>query len=82
MAALGLDTGSMFNAFMKTAKRVSGPWGSGRLMQTSLVSMLVTSNGRVLIGAVTPNVLYQAVTQQGQAPTTQRHHAAVPVASK
>jgi outer membrane lipoprotein-sorting protein len=82
LAALGVDTGSMFNAFMKTAEHVSGPWGSGRLMQTSLVSMLVTSNGRVLIGAVTPNVLYQAVTQQGQAPTAQRHHAAVPVASK
>ena len=82
LAALGVDTGSMFNAFMKTAEHVSGPWGSGRLMQTSLVSMLVTSNGRVLIGPVTPNVLYQAVTQQGQAPTAQRHHAAVPVTSK
>jgi outer membrane lipoprotein-sorting protein len=82
LAALGVDTGSMFNAFVKTAEHVSGPWGSGRLMQTSLVSMLVTSNGRVLIGAVTPNVLYHAVTQQGQAPTAQRHHAAVPVASK
>ncbi len=82
LAALGVDTGSMLNAFAKTAERVSGPWGSGRLMQTSLVSMLVTSNGRVLIGAVTPNVLYQAVTQPGQAPTAQRHQAAVPVASK
>jgi len=87
LAALGVDTGSMFNVsmfnvFMKTAEHVSGPWGSGRLMQTSLVSMLVTSNGRVLIGAVTPNVLYQAVTQQGQAPAAQRHHAAVPVAYK
>jgi hypothetical protein len=64
------------------AERVSGPWGSGRLIQTSLVSMLVTSNGRVLIGAVTPNVLYQAIAQPGQAPAAQRHHAAVPVASK
>ena len=82
MAALGVDTGSIFSAFVKSAERVSGSWGSGRLMQTSVVSMLVTSNGRVLIGAVTPNVLYQAVTQQGQAPTAQPHHAAVPVASK
>ena len=82
LAALGVDTGSMFNVFMKTTEHVSGPWGSGRLMQTSLVSMLVTSNGRVLIGAVTPSVLYQAVTQPGQAPTAQRHQAAVPVASK
>jgi hypothetical protein len=63
LAALGVDTGSMFNAFITSATRVSGPWGSGRLMRTSLISMLVTSNGRVLIGAVTPDVLYQAVTR-------------------
>ena len=82
MAALGVDTGSIFSAFVKSAERVSGSWGSGRLMQTSVVSMLVTSNGRVLIGAVTPNVLYQAAAHEGQAPTAQRHHAAVPVTSK
>jgi outer membrane lipoprotein-sorting protein len=82
MAALGVDTGSIFNAFVKSAERVSGSWGSGRLMQTSLVSMLVTSNGRVLVGAVTPNVLYQAAAHAGQAPTAQRHHAAVPATSK
>ena len=82
LAALGVDTGSIFNAFMQSAERVSGSWGSGRLMQTSLVSMLVTGNGRVLIGAVTPDVLYQAAAHEGETPTAQRHHAAVPVTSK
>ena len=44
---------------------MSGSWGSGRLLRTSLLSVLVTSSGRVLIGAVTPGVLYQAATQPG-----------------
>ena len=40
-----------------------GSWGSGRLLRTSLFSVLITSNGRVLIGAVTPSVLYAAAAQ-------------------
>jgi hypothetical protein len=39
---------------------VSGSWGSGTLLQTSLVSMLMTG-GKVYIGAVQPSVLYAAV---------------------
>ena len=35
-----------------------GAWGSGRLLRTALVSVLITSKGQVLIGAVTPSVLY------------------------
>ena len=35
-----------------------GAWGSGRLLRTSLVSILETSSGQVLVGAVTPAVLY------------------------
>ena len=45
------------------ASAVLGAWGSGRLLHTSLVSMLITSNGHVLIGAVTPSVLYAAAAQ-------------------
>src|SRR5579875_1475281 len=33
-------------------------WGSGRLLHTALVNVLVTSKGEILIGAVTPRVLY------------------------
>ncbi|MGH3300199.1 MAG: hypothetical protein ACRDOK_00735, partial [Streptosporangiaceae bacterium] len=40
---------------------VSGSWGSGRLLQTALVSALVTSKGQVLVGAVSPSVLYADV---------------------
>ena len=35
-----------------------GAWGSGRLLHTTLVSILITSTGHMLIGAVTPAVLY------------------------
>ncbi|HEY5355906.1 MAG TPA: DUF2092 domain-containing protein [Streptosporangiaceae bacterium] len=50
-------------ALLKTATPVHGAWGSGRLLHTSLVSVLMTSNGHVLVGAVTPAVLESAAAQ-------------------
>jgi hypothetical protein len=49
---------ALLRALVEVATPVHGSWGSGRLLRTSLVSVLFTSNGRVLIGAVTPSVLY------------------------
>ncbi|WP_328338547.1 LolA family protein [Micromonospora sp. NBC_00421] len=40
--------------------KVSGDWGSGRLFSAKLFSVLLTDDGRVLAGAVTPERLYQA----------------------
>ncbi len=40
---------------------VHGSWGSGRLLQTKLLSVLITSKGQILAGAVTPSVLYADV---------------------
>jgi outer membrane lipoprotein-sorting protein len=37
--------------------KVSGTWGSGRVMSSKLFSVLLTDDGRVLIGAVTPERL-------------------------
>jgi hypothetical protein len=37
---------------------VSGHWGKGRLVESPLLSMLVTKNGRVYAGAVSPARLY------------------------
>ena len=51
-------TDVLFNAVLHSGRYVSGSWGSGRLLHTSLLSILITSNGRVLVGAVTPSVLY------------------------
>ena len=57
---VGVSSQELLNALLGTAKPVSGSWGSGTLVTTSLVSML-TTNGQVYIGAVEPSVLYDAV---------------------
>ena len=44
-------------ALLKSATPVHGAWGSGQLLHTSLVSVLITNSGHVLVGAVTPAVL-------------------------
>jgi outer membrane lipoprotein-sorting protein len=54
---------AILGALLRSAKPVHGAWGSGRLLTTSLVSVLVTSNGKILIGAVTPAVLYADAAQ-------------------
>lgn len=37
-----------------------GSWGSGRLLSSALVSVLITDDGRVYVGAVPPEQLYAA----------------------
>ncbi|HVQ94024.1 MAG TPA: hypothetical protein VMU51_23500 [Mycobacteriales bacterium] len=44
--------------------RVSGSWGSGRLLAGTLFSALATDDGRLLVGTVSPDVLYQAARQR------------------
>ncbi len=57
---VGVSSQELLNALLGTAKPVSGSWGSGTLVTTSLVSILMTG-GKVYVGAVTPDVLYAAV---------------------
>ncbi len=57
---LGGDSQKVIGALLGAAKPVSGSWGHGTLLQTSLVSVLMTG-GEVYIGAVQPSVLYAAV---------------------
>jgi outer membrane lipoprotein-sorting protein len=57
---LGNDSQAMLNAILGSAKAVHGSWGSGTLVSTSLVSILMTG-GEVYVGAVQPSVLYAAV---------------------
>jgi outer membrane lipoprotein-sorting protein len=45
-------------ALLLATTPVHGNWGSGRLLQTKLLSVLITSKGQILAGAVTPGVLY------------------------
>jgi outer membrane lipoprotein-sorting protein len=58
--ALGGNSQEVLNALIGAAKPVHGSWGSGTLLQTSLVSMLITG-GEVYVGAVQPSVLEAAV---------------------
>jgi hypothetical protein len=60
----GQDTNAIVDALMKSAKPVSGTWGSGRVIQTKLVSALLTDDGRLLVGAVTPEKLTEAAGQK------------------
>jgi outer membrane lipoprotein-sorting protein len=49
---------------LETLPKVSGTWGSGRLLSSALFSALVTDDGRVLVGAVAPEKLYEAAGRQ------------------
>ena len=42
--------------------KVSGSWGTGRLLSGTLVSAVLTDDGRVAIGAVPAERLYSALT--------------------
>jgi outer membrane lipoprotein-sorting protein len=67
--------GPLAGALLAAARPVHGSWGSGQLLRTSLVSVLITSNGRILVGAVTPAVLYRAATQPGHPLTGMGQHS-------
>lgn len=41
--------------------KVSGDWGSGRLFNGTLFSAVLSDDGRVAVGAVTPDLLYSAL---------------------
>ncbi|HEY2075480.1 MAG TPA: hypothetical protein VGH53_04010 [Streptosporangiaceae bacterium] len=52
---------AVLQALLKATVPVHGSCGSGRLLKTTLLSVLVTSKGQILAGAVTPSVLYADV---------------------
>ncbi|MEP6561868.1 MAG: hypothetical protein ABJD68_12450 [Nakamurella sp.] len=52
--------GAELEAVLGSLPQVSGAWGSGRLLQSTLFSVLITDDGRILGGAVAPQVLYEA----------------------
>jgi hypothetical protein len=57
------DSAAVLRALLASATPVHGAWGSGQLLRTSLVSVLITDQGRAFIGAVQPSVLYAAAAQ-------------------
>jgi hypothetical protein len=57
-AGMGGSASGIAAALGSAATPVHGSWGGGRLLRTSLLSILLTPGGGVLVGAVQPSVLY------------------------
>jgi outer membrane lipoprotein-sorting protein len=70
---IGSDWGSIANVAAGSAAgrlysattAVSGSWGSGRLLSSTLVNALLLPDGRALVGFVTPAALEQAAARIG-----------------
>lgn len=52
-------TNRQLDALMRATTPVSGPFGTGKLLRTKLVSVLLLDDGRAFVGAVGPAVLEQ-----------------------
>jgi outer membrane lipoprotein-sorting protein len=63
------DSAAVLNALLASATPVHGAWGTGRLLRTSLVSVLMTDQGSTFIGAVEPSVLYAAASGASAQPS-------------
>jgi outer membrane lipoprotein-sorting protein len=50
-------------AFLSKLQPVSGSWGSGRLLAGTAFSAVWTDDGRLAVGAVPPDVIYQALSR-------------------
>jgi outer membrane lipoprotein-sorting protein len=55
----GVDPAQMLTGVVNSLPKVSGAWGSGHVLKSSLFSVLVTDDGRVLAGAVAPERLFE-----------------------
>jgi hypothetical protein len=63
----------VLQALLRSSTPVSGAYGSGRLLRTALVSVLMLDDGRVFVGAVTPTLLEQVAADaavKGSAPSS------------
>jgi outer membrane lipoprotein-sorting protein len=63
------DSSAVLGAVLASATPVHGAWGTGRLLRTSLVSVLMTDQGSTFVGAVQPSVLYAAAASGASAGT-------------
>ncbi|SHN00951.1 LolA family protein [Cryptosporangium aurantiacum] len=55
-------TGSA-TSMLDALPKVSGSWGSGRLLESNLLCALITDDGRLVVGAVDPERLYEAAAR-------------------
>jgi len=59
LPSLGAAEGKQVDPLLSALPQVSGNWGSGRLFESSLLTGLITTDGRAYLGAVDPDVLYR-----------------------
>ena len=55
------DSAAQLNGILKALPTASGTWGSGHVLQGTLFSLVLTNDGRVAVGAVSPDQLYTAL---------------------
>ncbi len=55
------STQKQVQTLLSSIPEVSGDWGSGRVVDGTLVSAVITDDGRVAVGAVDPAALYAAL---------------------
>lgn len=68
---LGSAAGNQqLSTLLRSAQRVTGTWGSGRILRTALVTALLTDDGRLYVGSVTPAVLQQAAASASSVTTS------------
>ena len=52
---------AQLSGILKALPRTTGTWGSGHILQGTLFSLVLTDDGRVAVGAVEPDQLYDAL---------------------
>ena len=57
------DGGRLLQELLRSATPVQGAFGHGRMLRTTLVTALLTDDGRVYAGAVTPAALEAAAAR-------------------
>jgi outer membrane lipoprotein-sorting protein len=57
------QTDQQLKAFLDKLQPVHGSWGSGRLLAGTAFSAVWTDDGRLAVGAVRPDVIYQALSR-------------------
>jgi outer membrane lipoprotein-sorting protein len=55
------DSAAQLNGILKALPTTSGTWGSGHVLEGTLFSVVLTTDGRVAVGAVPPAQLYSAL---------------------
>jgi outer membrane lipoprotein-sorting protein len=56
--------GAQMQGILDRLPVVSGSWGSGHLLRSALFSAVLTDDGRVAVGAVAPQMLYDALARR------------------